>query len=72
MPNCTVVDRPATASDAVPARSRRWLHDSGFRTVRRSALPAGSEVAVVAGAGHFLQLERPEDVGRRIVEFLSR
>lgn len=36
-----------------------------------SALPVGSDVAVIDGAGHFLQLERPDEVGRRIVEFLS-
>lgn len=35
------------------------------------ALPLGSAAEVVAGAGHFLQLDRPDDVGRRIVEFLS-
>ena len=34
------------------------------------ALPAGSDVAVVERAGHFLQLEQPEEVGRRIVDFL--
>ena len=35
-----------------------------------AALPAGSDAAVVEHAGHFLQLERPDEVGRRIVEFL--
>ena len=35
-----------------------------------AALPAGSDVAVVERAGHFLQLEQPEEVGRRIVDFL--
>lgn len=37
-----------------------------------AGLPAGSETAVVGHAGHFLQLEQPEEVGRRIVEFLDR
>ena len=35
-----------------------------------NSLPAGSDVAVVERAGHFLQLEQPEEVGRRIVDFL--
>jgi pimeloyl-ACP methyl ester carboxylesterase len=36
-----------------------------------AALPGGSAAEVVDRAGHFLQLERPDEVGRRIVEFLS-
>ncbi len=63
---------------APPRIPTLYLHgaDDGCMTADfapfvRSALPAGSEVAVVDGAGHFLQLERPADVGRRIVEFLS-
>lgn len=34
-------------------------------------LPAGSEVHIVAGAGHFLQLERPEEIGRKVLAFLG-
>ena len=34
--------------------------------------PAGVEVEVVAGAGHFLHLEQPEAINARIVEFLTR
>jgi pimeloyl-ACP methyl ester carboxylesterase len=32
----------------------------------------GSEMEMVANAGHFLHLEQPESVNRRIVEFLGR
>lgn len=42
----------------------RWAGRIGDR------LPAGSRVAVVEDAGHFLQLERPEVVNARILEFL--
>ena len=62
---------------APPLRPTLYLHgaDDGCMTANftrfvAAALPAGSDVAVVDGAGHFLQLERPGDVGRRIVEFL--
>jgi pimeloyl-ACP methyl ester carboxylesterase len=34
-------------------------------------LAPGSEVAVVDGAGHFLHLERPDEVNERILAFLS-
>jgi pimeloyl-ACP methyl ester carboxylesterase len=34
-------------------------------------LPPGSDVAIVERAGHFLQLEQPDVVGERIVEFLA-
>jgi pimeloyl-ACP methyl ester carboxylesterase len=35
-------------------------------------LAVGSEVEVIEKAGHFLQVEQPEVVNRRIIEFLSR
>ena len=44
---------------------------AGFTPFVRAALPSGSDVAVVSGAGHFLQLEQPDEVGRRIVDFLG-
>ncbi|BBY62717.1 alpha/beta fold hydrolase [Mycolicibacterium helvum] len=37
----------------------------------RDVLPPGSDAAIVEHAGHFLQLERPDAVGQRIVDFLS-
>ncbi|MET0457354.1 MAG: alpha/beta hydrolase, partial [Mycobacterium sp.] len=35
------------------------------------ALPAGSRAEIVEGAGHFMQLDRPDDVARRILAFVS-
>jgi pimeloyl-ACP methyl ester carboxylesterase len=35
-------------------------------------LAEGSELEVIENAGHFLQVEQPEVVNRRIIEFLSR
>jgi pimeloyl-ACP methyl ester carboxylesterase len=37
----------------------------------RSFLADGSEVEVVDGAGHFLHIERPDEVNRRVVAFLT-
>ncbi|CFE40566.1 epoxide hydrolase [Mycobacterium tuberculosis] len=34
-------------------------------------LPAGSEVAVVEHAGHFLQLEQPDKIAELIVAFIG-
>jgi pimeloyl-ACP methyl ester carboxylesterase len=35
-------------------------------------LPDGSELAVIEGAGHFLQLDQPDVVARHIVDFVGR
>lgn len=40
----------------------RWVEPS---------LPPGSRAEIVDGAGHFMQLDRPEDVARRIVDFIG-
>ncbi|GAA3801994.1 alpha/beta hydrolase [Nocardioides panacisoli] len=44
---------------------RRWADRVAPR------LPAGSEVTVVHGAGHFLQLEQPDAVAARILDFVG-
>ncbi|MER6815623.1 alpha/beta hydrolase [Spirillospora sp. NPDC000708] len=36
-----------------------------------AGLPAGSRAELVPGGGHFLQLDRPDDVNRRILDWLS-
>lgn len=55
-----------------------YLHgaDDGCLDVRFAAraarhMPAGSRSAVIADAGHFLQLEQPQVVADRILEFLQ-
>lgn len=44
---------------------------AAFTAFVGEVLPAGSATPVVEGAGHFLHLEQPEDVGTRVVEFLG-
>ncbi|MGB3473587.1 MAG: alpha/beta hydrolase [Mycobacterium sp.] len=44
----------------------------GFTQWVQPALPAGSAVAVIENAGHFLQLEQPDEVADRVLPFLSR
>lgn len=55
-----------------------YLHgaDDGCLDVRWAGLvgaqlPEGSRVGVIEGAGHFLQLERPDVVNARILEFIE-
>ncbi len=55
-----------------------YLHgaDDGCMQVQyvesvRSVLSDGSDVAIVDGAGHFLQVERPDVVNEKIVSFLA-
>jgi len=61
----------------VPRIPTLYLHgaDDGCMTAKftpfvRDVLPPGSDAAVIEHAGHFLQLDQPDVVGRRIVEFL--
>jgi pimeloyl-ACP methyl ester carboxylesterase len=55
-----------------------YLHgaDDGCMTVKLAdrvpaVLPDGSEVAVIERAGHFIQLEQPEAVAGRILDFVG-
>jgi pimeloyl-ACP methyl ester carboxylesterase len=43
-----------------------------FARWTQRVLPPGSDVAVVDHAGHFLQLEQPDDVAELMLTFLGR
>lgn len=63
---------------SAPTRPTLYLHgsDDGCATpdyahwVQR-VLPDGSDVAIVDGAGHFMQLDQPDAVARHIVGFIG-
>jgi pimeloyl-ACP methyl ester carboxylesterase len=70
--------RWAGAEMRLPVVPTLYLHgtEDGCLDPRLAALvaphlPAGSEVHLIAGAGHFLQLERPEETGRKVLDFLG-
>ena len=67
------------ATMAVTPQPTLYLHGAedgclgvGLVTGAESFLGPGSEVAIVDGTGHFLHVEKPEEVNERIVGFLTR
>jgi pimeloyl-ACP methyl ester carboxylesterase len=65
-------------SNAVPTQPTLYLHgdtDGAFGvegvTGSDAELPTGSRVDIVEGVGHFLHLEQPADIGRRIVDWVT-
>ena len=37
----------------------------------RGMVPGNVSVEIIDGSGHFLHLERPDEVNRRVIEFLA-
>jgi pimeloyl-ACP methyl ester carboxylesterase len=63
---------------SAPVLPTLYLHgaDDGCATADYArwverVLPEGSAVALIERAGHFLQLEQPAEVGRRIIDFVG-
>jgi pimeloyl-ACP methyl ester carboxylesterase len=70
--------RWAGAELRLPRTPTLFLHgaqdaclDARLAALAGPALPPGSAFGLIEGAGHFLHLERPDEVGRRIREFLA-
>jgi pimeloyl-ACP methyl ester carboxylesterase len=68
----------AGAEMRLPVVPTLYLHGADDRCLDRrlvehvgSRLPMGSEVHVISGAGHFVQLEQPEELGRKVLAFLG-
>jgi pimeloyl-ACP methyl ester carboxylesterase len=68
-----------TATSMIPAQPTLYLHGAddgcmGADLVGPTAnlLSEGSEAVLVPGTGHFLHLEKPEEINGRIVDFVSR
>jgi pimeloyl-ACP methyl ester carboxylesterase len=66
-----------TATGAVPPQPCLYLHGTddrcigvGYASPAAQVLAAGSAIAEIEGAGHFLQLEQPDRVNGLILDFL--
>ncbi|MFM7044971.1 MAG: alpha/beta fold hydrolase [Ilumatobacteraceae bacterium] len=77
-PRDPALDAAQAATQAVPTQPTLYLHgrDDGCIGVdvaehAAATLPPNVRVDIVDGAGHFLQVEQPEAVNRRVVEFLA-
>ena len=44
---------------------------AAFAQWTENVLPAGSDVAIVEPAGHFLQLDQPEQVAKLVLRFIG-
>ena len=71
-----LADEQAASAGPVP-RPTLYLHGQDDGCIGADALgdplawlAEGSAMAVVPAAGHFLHLERPDEVARRVVDFL--
>lgn len=77
-PRDPALDAAQAATQAVPTQPTLYLHgrDDGCIGVdvalaARAELPATARLEVVEGAGHFLQVERPDEVARLVLDFVG-
>ncbi len=73
-----VYEEGQQATQVIPTQPTLYFHgaDDGCIGVEvvdglTALLPEGSETVVVPGAGHFLHLERPEEVHPKLLRFIS-
>ena len=66
---------PASSDHQQPTLYLHGDNDGAFGvegvTGAQDELPAGSQVEVIAGTGHFLHLEKPAEINRRIVDWVA-
>ena len=72
------LDAVQQATQDVPPQPLLYLHGAGDGCIgvevaeaARSMVPDNVTVEIVDGGGHFLHLEQPAEVNRRVVEFLT-
>jgi pimeloyl-ACP methyl ester carboxylesterase len=66
------------AVGGIPAQPMLYLHgehdgciDVAMAAATGEFLSSGSQAAIIKSAGHFLHLEKPDEVGQQIVQFLA-
>jgi pimeloyl-ACP methyl ester carboxylesterase len=71
--------RPPSASGPLPDVPLLYVHGArdgciglDVLEIARPFLPPRAEVVVIEGAGHFVQLEKPDELNQRVVGFLDR
>jgi pimeloyl-ACP methyl ester carboxylesterase len=72
------LDVAQAAAGSVPTQPTLYLHgrdDGGIGAevaeLAASMVPANVTIEIIEHAGHFLQLEQPDEVNARILEFLA-
>ncbi len=72
------LDELQAATQAIPPQPLLYLHGStdgcvgaDIAEAARSTVPDNVTIEVIEGVGHFLHLERPDEIGDRIIDFVG-